>query len=190
MLLGYARVSTEGQREDRQVEALLAHGVAPENVFVDKSSGAKASRPALDDMLSRLRRGDTVVVSSFDRLARSTRQLLDLSERFEAGGVDLVSLHESIDTSTPQGRLFFTVSSAFAEFERAVIKERQREGIEIAKRKRGKCGGRTPSDPAKTDAAVTLYLAGKTAREVSEATGVSRSVLYRELSKRGVSRDG
>lgn len=188
MLFGYARVSSEGQNESRQVDALLAYGVDPKNVFVDKASGAKGRRPALDDMLSRLRPGDAVVVLSFDRLARSTRQLLDLAGKFEEEGVDLVSLHESIDTSTPQGRLFFTVSSAFAEFERAAIKERQREGIEAAKRRRGKCGGRAPSDPSKLDAAVTLYLAGKTSREVSEATGVSRSVLYRELSKRGVSR--
>lgn len=188
MRFGYARVSAADQNPDRQVDALLAEGIERRNVFVDRVSGARESRPALDDMLSRLREGDTVVVLSFDRLARSTRQLLSLAERFEGEGVNLVSLHERIDTTTPQGKLFFTVSSAFAEFERAIIKERQREGIEAAKRRRGSCGGRRPTDVGRLDSAITLYLAGKTAQQVRDATGVSRSTLYRELERRGVRR--
>ena len=189
MRFGYARVSTMEQNEGRQVEALKTEGIEERNIFIDKVSGAKASRPALDDMLSHLREGDTVVVLSFDRLARTTRQLLQLSEELEARGVDLVSLHEKIDTSTPQGKLFFTISSAFAEFERSIIKQRQAEGIALAKAKRGSCGGRPRVDPGKLDAAVALYREGqKPVKQITRVTGVSRSSLYRELERRGVSR--
>lgn len=189
MRFGYARVSTVEQNEGRQVEALRAEGIEDRNIFIDKVSGAKASRPALDDMLSRLRDGDVVVVLSFDRLARTTKQLLELAEELETKNVDLVSLHEKIDTSTPQGKLFFTISSAFAEFERSVIKQRQVEGIAIAKAKRGSCGGRPRVDAGKLDAAIALYREGqKPVKEIANVTGISRATIYRELEKRGVSR--
>lgn len=128
-VFGYIRVSTAEQNEARQVEALKAAGVEDKYLFIDKISGVKASRPALDDMLGKLREGDTVAVVSFDRLARSTKQLLSLAEQFEDMGVNLVSLHEQIDTRSAQGKLFFTISAAFAEFERSIIKQRQAEGL-------------------------------------------------------------
>lgn len=189
MRFGYARVSTVDQNEGRQVEALVAEGIERRNVFIDKVSGARASRPALDDMLSRLRGGDSVTVLSFDRLARSVRQLLALADTFEGMGVDLVSLRERIDTTTPQGRLFFTVAGAIAEFDRAVIRENQAEGIALAKARRGRCGGRPRLDAGRLDAAVALYAEGeRPVSEIARVTGVSRSSIYREAARRGVAR--
>lgn len=188
MRFGYARVSTAEQHLDRQLAALEAAGVERGNIFCDKMSGAKADRPQLEELLSRLRDGDTVVIVSFDRLARSTRQLLELSERFRAGGVNLVSLHESIDTTTPQGKLFFTISAAFAEFEREIIRERQREGIEVAKAK-GVRFGRPETDPVSMDSATRLYQAGGVSvSEICQRTGVSRAALYRKLKQDGITR--
>lgn len=189
MRFGYARVSTLEQNLDRQLEALAAQGIEDKNIFTDKVSGAKEKREGLDDLLSRLREGDSVTVLSFDRLARSTKQLLSISEQLESLGVDLVSLKENIDTSSPQGKLFFTVSSAFAEFERAMIKERQAEGIAIAKAKRGQCGGRPKVRQEKLEAAIALYQNNEmSGSKIAEVTGVSRATLYRELDKRGIVR--
>lgn len=182
-VFGYARVSTAEQNEDRQVDALLGAGVDERYLFVEKESGAKRNRPELDRMLGMLREGDAVVVLSFDRLARSTKQLLDLSERFEAMGVNLVSLHEQIDTRTPQGKLFFTVSAAFAEFERSIIRQRQAEGYAAA-RAAGRKMGRRPADVRKVDAAIGLYETGKyTVKEACATAGISESVFYRARRK-------
>lgn len=179
MRFGYARVSTAEQCLDRQLEALRAEGIEERNIFVDKISGAKVNRPALDDMLSRLRDGDSVTVLSFCRLARSTKQLLDLAERFQREHVDLISLHEKLDTSTPQGKLFFTISAAFAEFNRAIIKENQAEGIAAAKQS-GRKLGRPNASQEKIDLAMTLYDSGNyTIKECCEKAGISESVLYR-----------
>ena len=146
MRFGYARVSTKEQNLDRQLDQLAAANV--DRVFSDKISGAKESRPELDKMLSMLREGDTVIVCSYDRLARSSKQLFDLAERFNANGIALVSLKEGTDTSTPQGRFFFAMCAAMAQFERELIKERQAEGIAAAKA-RGRQFGRPATDPSK-----------------------------------------
>lgn len=184
MRFGYARVSTVEQSLERQLAALRAAGIEDKDIFTDKASGAKGEREGLESLLSRLREGDSVTVASFDRLARSTRQLLELSDTFSSLGVDLVSLKESIDTSTPQGKLFFTVSAAFAEFERSIIKERQAEGIAAAKAKRGKCGGRPRADREKVEAAIALYRSGSlSAAKAAKVAGISRATLYRALGK-------
>lgn len=188
MKFGYARVSTQEQHLDRQLAALAAAGVDPANTYTDKASGARADRAALNDVLGRLREGDTLVVASFDRLARSTEQLLELSNRLAAEGVNLVSLKERIDTTTPQGRFFFTVTAAVAEFERELIRERQREGIATARAK-GVKFGRPATDAASMDTAVRLYKAGGVSvAEICERTHVSRAALYRKLKADGVSR--
>lgn len=188
-VFGYARVSTRHQHEDRQVKALAEYGIREEDIYVDKVSGLKEHRPALDRLLSILRSGDTVVVSSFDRLARSTKQLLELAERFDKEGVRLVSLKENLDTSTPQGKLFFTISAAFAEFERSLIEERRKEGTEIAK-ERGVKFGRPESSEDKVEAAISLYLDGKlSVSSIAETCGVSRATIYNKLKARGISRD-
>lgn len=183
MIYGYARVSTTEQNLDRQIDALVQAGVPSEAIYCDKVSGAKAKRPALDDLLSRLRSGDTVVILSFDRLARSTRHLLELSERFATDGINLISLKEQIDTSTPQGKLYFTISSAIAEFQRSLIRESQREGIDSAK-SRGKSWGRKPIDNSKIETALTLRATTTmSVNDICQAVGISRACFYRYLDK-------
>lgn len=186
MRFGYARVSTREQNLDRQLDQLNAAGV--DRIFSDKISGAKESRPELDKMLGMLREGDTVVVCSYDRLARSTKQLFDLAERFGADGIGLVSLKEGTDTTTPQGRLFFTICAAMAQFERELIKERQAEGIAAAKA-RGRKFGRPATDPEKMDTALRLYQdGGLSVTAICERTGVSRAPLYRAIKEQSITR--
>ena len=185
---GYVRVSTVAQNTDRQVAALTNYGVDMDNMFIDKVSGAKASRPALDEMLKQLRDGDTVVVSSFDRLARSTTQLLQLAEQFKAEGINLVSLKEQIDTSTPQGKLFFTISAAFAEFERDLINERRAEGQAIARAK-GIKSGRPSVDKTNVETALKLYEESSlTVAQIAEVCGMSRQSVYNKVHQYGICR--
>lgn len=188
MLFGYARVSSRNQNAQRQVDALVEYGVDAKNVFTDKITGTADKRPGLDDMLSRLRPEDTVVVLSFDRLARSLKQLLDLTERFESMGVNFVSLHENIDTTTPQGKLFFQLSSAIAEFQRSIINQAAEEGREAARAAGRNLGGRPRADIAKRDTAVLLYEQGTPVSEIGRATGLSVPTIYRELERRGIPR--
>ena len=140
-IIGYARVSTVDQNEARQIEALKEQNC--EKIFCDKLSGKDKNRPELKRMLDYVREGDTLIVTEFSRLARSTRDLLDIVDELMAKKVEFVSLKENIDTSTPTGKFMLTVFSALSELERATILERQKEGIEIAKRN-GKYKGRKP----------------------------------------------
>ena len=133
MRVAYVRVSTAEQNEDRQVEALKAHGI--EKWYVEKVSGKNMDRPQLQAMLDYVREGDTVYVHDFSRLARSTKDLLAIVERLQAKGVAFHSDKEQIDTSTPTGKLMLTMIAAIAEFERQTLLDRQREGIAIAKQK-------------------------------------------------------
>ena len=183
MKFGYARVSTREQNEARQIEALREYGIDERNIYVDKISGVASNRPALQELMDYLREDDTLVVLSFDRLARSTKQLLEISEKLAENGVNLISVKEKIDTSTPQGKLFFTISSAFAEFEREMIKERQREGYEVAK-KAGRKFGRKPMDESKVRIALDLHNTGKyTVKKACEMACISESVFYRAKRK-------
>ena len=142
MLLGYARVSTEDQNLDAQLDALTRAGA--ERVFSDRVSGTRRNRPELDRLLDQLRDGDVVVVTKYDRLARSLRDLLDIVAEIQAHGAGFRSLAEDIDTTTPAGRLVFHVFASIAQFERERISERTREGLEAARR-RGRVGGRPPA---------------------------------------------
>ena len=128
---GYARVSTEQQNLDRQIDALTGYGV--DRLYNEKMTGTRKDRPELRKMLESLTEGDTVVVESLSRLGRSTRDLLELTELFEKKGVHLISLKERIDTSSSTGRLLFTLMSAIAQFERDVIADRTREGLNSAR---------------------------------------------------------
>jgi len=149
MIIGYARVSTDEQKLEAQTDALEEAGV--ERVFADKITGSARSRPQLDQMLEHLRDGDVVVVTKYDRLARSMRDLLDIVEAIRERGAGFRSLAEDIDTTTPAGRLVFHVFASIAQFERERISERTREGLAAA-RKRGRIGGRPPAlSPAQRD---------------------------------------
>lgn len=142
MIFGYARVSTDDQLLDAQTDAL--EGAGAERVFADKISGSTRKRPQLDQLLDQLRPGDVIVVTKYDRLARSLRDLLDIVEAIKERGGGFRSLAEDIDTTTPAGRLIFHVFASIAQFERERISERTREGLEAAK-KRGRVGGRPPA---------------------------------------------
>jgi len=142
MIIGYARVSTDDQKLEAQTDALEGAGAG--RIFADKISGSARSRPQLDQMIDQLRKGDVVVVTKYDRLARSLRDLLDIVEVIRERGAGFRSLAEDIDTTTPAGRLVFHVFASIAQFERERISERTKEGLEAA-RKRGRVGGRPPA---------------------------------------------
>lgn len=139
MILGYARVSTNDQRLDAQLEALKDAGA--QRIFADKISGTKRDRSELTKMLEQLREGDVVLVAKYDRLARSLSDLLEIVSHIEAGGAGFRSLAEDIDTTTPAGRLIFHVFASIAQFERERIRERTVEGLKAARAK-GRVGGR------------------------------------------------
>ena len=177
--IGYARVSTLDQNLDRQTDMLRAYGV--DKLYTEKMSGTRRDRPELTRLLERLEEGDTVIVESLSRLGRSTRDLIELVELFQQKGVQLVSLKESIDTSSSTGKLLFTIMSALAQFERDVIADRTREGLQAA-RARDHFGGRPKTDAKKLQQALKLYRSGQyTAREIKELTGITKSTLYRYL---------
>lgn len=142
MIIGYARVSTDDQNLDAQTDALTAAGA--ERVFSDKISGSMRKRPELNKLLDQLRPGDVIVVTKYDRLARSLRDLLDIVEGIKERGAGFRSLAEDIDTTTPAGRLIFHVFASIAQFERERISERTKEGL-VAAKARGRIGGRPPA---------------------------------------------
>jgi len=141
MLIGYARVSTQDQDLALQLDALAAAGC--EKIFTEKVSGTQRERPQLRTALEYMRSGDTLVVWKLDRLARSTKQLIETVEQLEAHEMGFLALTESLDTTSAGGKLLFHIFAALAEFERSIIQERTRAGLEAA-RKRGKVGGRPP----------------------------------------------
>lgn len=142
MIVGYARVSTSDQKLDSQEDALKASG--SERVFADIITGSVRDRPQLGRMLDHLRAGDVVVVTKYDRLARSLKDLLGIVEQIQGKGAGFRSIAEDIDTTTPAGRLVFHVFASIAQFERERIAERTKEGLAAARR-RGRVGGRPPA---------------------------------------------
>lgn len=178
--LGYARVSTEAQDEALQVRALEAAGV--DALFIDHGvSGTATSRPRFDAMLADLRPGDSVVVYSLSRLSRGMKHLVELGERFEEGGIGLVSLTESIDTSTAMGRFVYTMLAALAAMERDLLAERTRAGLAAA-RAAGRVGGRPPKLTAEQRRHAQLLKAGGVSvDEIAASLGASRATVYRAL---------
>lgn len=180
MRFGYARVSTEEQRLGRQVDAFEKAGC--ERIYLEKASGAKASRPELDKLLSVLRDGDEVVVAKLDRISRSARHPIELTEKFEEIGVDFISLNDSIDTATPMGRFFFRMMASIAELERDMIVERTKDGLSAA-RARGHGGGRPKAPAEAVSKARRMHESGAfSISEITEATGIGKSTLYRNLA--------
>lgn len=177
MLIGYARVSTQDQNPDLQLDALNKAGC--EKLFVEKASGAQRDRPQLVAALDYARAGDTIVVWKLDRLARSLKQLIETVERLEEKQIGFRSLTEAIDTTTSGGRLIFHIFGALAEFERSIIRERTRAGLESA-RARGRMGGRPPalSQEDITVARTLLRDDSLTVSQIAKRLGVSPSTLY------------
>lgn len=178
MILGYARVSTDDQTLDAQIDALRQAGA--ERVFKEKKTGKTKQREELTRLLEHLRTGDVVIVTKYDRLARSLRDLIDIVETIREKGAGFRSLGEDIDTTTPSGRLIFHVFGSIAEFERERIVERTREGLEAA-RKRGRIGGRRPSLNSEQKEAVRRMRdeEQRSLGEIARLFGVSKQTISR-----------
>lgn len=175
-IIGYARVSTEGQELTAQLEQLNGAGV--DKVFKEKASGVKQDRPQLTAMIDTLREGDTVIICKLDRMARSTKHLLEIVDQLEAKQVAFKVLNINLDTSTPTGKLMLSMLAAIGQFEREMMLERQKEGIRIAK-DAGRYKGRKATARAKTDKVLELLSQGKTKQAVAEELKIGVASVYR-----------
>lgn len=173
LLIGYARVSTEDQDLRAQEAALLKAGVLPNNLYTDKKSGSTLRRPGLEAALMDCRPGDVLIVPALDRLSRSVEDLIYLSNRLNVEGVQLRSLRESIDTTTPFGTLFFHLMAALAQFERSLIGQRTKDGIAAAKARGVRFGRKPELAGKKYKRAVTLLRQGMPAEQVAKRIGMS-----------------
>ena len=187
MKIGYVRVSTLEQNEERQMVELTEKAHV-EKIFLDKLSGKDTDRPQLQAMLEFAREGDTVYVSEFSRLARSTKDLLDIVQQLKEKQVQVISLKESFDTSTPAGELAMTMFAAIATFERKIMLERQREGIALAKAQGKYRGRREAKKPADWQELVTKYKCREisTVSELVRICGCSRPTVYKWLKSSGI----
>lgn len=182
MKIAYVRVSTVEQNEARQIEALEKYGI--EKWFTEKVSAKDTNRPQLKEMLDFAREGDTVYIHDFSRLARSTKDLLDIVESLQSKGIHLVSNKENIDSSTPTGKLMLTMIAAINEFERTNLLERQKEGIAIAKRN-GIYKGRKPFSSDKFDELYCKYIHREINKtEFANLLGTSRPTLDKLIRER------
>jgi len=180
--IGYARVSKHEQNLDRQTDALNSAGVT--KLYTEKVTGKKTDRPELMKMIDHLREGDVVIISELTRLSRSTKDLFMIVELIQSKGADIKSLKEAwLDTTTPHGKLMFTIFAGLSQFEADLIAQRTREGLEAA-RQRGRLGGRPKVDTGQVEKALKLYHTQKyTLREIEDLTGIKKSTLYRSLDK-------
>jgi DNA invertase Pin-like site-specific DNA recombinase len=185
-LIGYARVSSNGQELKLQLDALTQAGCAKADIFTDKVSGAKSARPGLDRCLGQLKPGDVLVVWRLDRLGRSMRHLIDLVEELRERGVGFKSLCDGvIDTTTASGELVFHIFTALAQFERRLIQERTNAGLAAA-RARGRKGGRKPMpvDDPRVQMAKKLHAdKSLSAPDICRTLRISRPTLYRYLTR-------
>lgn len=184
MIVGYARVSTTEQNIERQDVALEQLGC--EKIYIDKITGTTLDRPEFNKMMDYVREGDTLIVSEYNRLSRSTMDLLNTVNNLANKGVIVKSMKENLDTSTPQGRFMLTIFAGLAEFERELMKQRQAEGIERAKLA-GKYKGRKPKDYDKDVLDAVLYGLANNSMTVTEASkklGVTRATVYNLLKRK------
>lgn len=174
--VGYARVSTTDQNLTAQVEQLIAAGC--DKVYQEKRSGADTERVELAAMIDYVREGDTVICCKLDRIARSTKHLLEINDKLQAKGVNFRVLNIDLDTSTPTGKLMLTMLGAIATFEREMMLERQRDGIELAKQA-GKYKGRKATAQAKASEVHELLKQGMTKQAVADTLNIGVASVYR-----------
>ena len=183
MRVGYIRVSTVEQHEDRQVKDLTENAKVSK-VFMDKLSGKDTNRPQLNAMIDYVREGDTVVVSEYSRLARSTKDLLNIIDTLENKGVTVISMKEKLDTSTPDGEFMLTVFAGIATLERKLMLQRQREGIAIAKANGKYKGRQSKQKPADWESLKAMYMSRQiTVSEIAKRCDVSRPIVYKWLKE-------
>ena len=188
MLVGYARVSTEDQNLDRQIDLLIDYGVDKRNIYQEKISGTKTHREQLDKMIDELQEGDTVIIADLTRISRSTKDLLDIIDRIKAKGASIKSIKDTwLDTSSdnPYNSFLLTVMSGLSQLERDLISQRTKEGLRSAKA-RGRNGGRPSKRNDKADTVGLLYKEGYKIVDIVKQTGLSRATVYRTLKDLGL----
>lgn len=179
MLVGYIRVSKEEMNLDRQFDALVEAGLDLRNIYQEKVTGTIKERPQLEKMLAELQQGDTVIVSELTRLSRSTKDLFEIVEQIHGVGAEIKSLKEPwLDTSTPQGKLLFTIFAGLSQFERDLLSQRTKEGLKAAAA-RGRSGGRPNKRDEKAVVVTALYDKGVTIAEIVRQVDLSRSTVNR-----------
>lgn len=183
MIFGYARVSTLDQNLDRQLDQLTKEGC--ERIYQEKATGTNKNRPELQRMFDALREGDTIIVCELTRLSRSVKDLFELVERIQNAGADIKSLKEPwLDTTSPHGRLLFSIFAGVSQFERDLIQLRTLEGLKAA-RARGRKGGRPRVDKKSIEMALTLYdMRACSVSDIIKTTGICRATLYSYIRKR------
>ena len=180
-IVGYARVSTVGQSLDVQLSKLRAYGCDP--IFSDKHTGTTADRPSLKECRNYLRKGDSLVITKMDRLARSTFHLTQIAEELKVKGADLVVLDQNIDTSTPTGKLLFNMLASIAEFETEIRRERQLEGIEKAKEKGVQFGRKAKLTDNEVQELRKKRADGVLIKDLMSCYGLSKASVYRLLAE-------
>ena len=188
MLVGYARVSTEGQSLNRQIDMLVDYGVDKRNIYQEKISGTKMKRDQLDKMIEELQEGDIVIITDLTRISRSTKDLLNIIDRIKTKGASIKSIKDTwLDTSSdnPYNSFLLTVMSGLSQLERDLISQRTKEGLRSA-RARGRNGGRPAKINEKADMVKLLYREGYKIVDIVKQTGLSRSTVYRALKSLGL----
>ena len=179
MIVGYARVSDETQSLSRQIDSLVLSGIDERNIYKEKITGTKRDRPELNRMIEELKPNDICVVAELTRLSRSTKDLFEIVELIQSKGADIKSLKENwLDTTTPQGKLMFTIFAGLSQFERDLISERTKEGLRASKA-RGRAGGRPSKRNEKGVTVELLYNNGVKIADIVKQTDLSRSTVNR-----------
>lgn len=180
--IGYARVSTRGLNLNSQIDVLDEYGC--DRIFSEKVSGKKYKRTELDKCLDYLREGDTLVITKLDRLGRTTKQLIELSQYLDGKNIELAIIDMNINTEDAMGKMFFTMMGAFAELEANLLSERTKKSLASA-RSRGKLGGRPKTSKDKAEMIISLYDSKKyTINEIIRMTGVSRGTIYNVINSK------
>lgn len=187
-LIGYARVSTEGQNLDRQIDMLVNYGVDKRNIYQEKMTGTKSDREQLNKMIEELQENDIVVIADLTRVSRSTKDLLNIIDRIKEKGASIKSIKDTwLDTTSdnPYNSFLLTVMSGLSQLERDLISQRTKEGLASAKA-RGRNGGRPSKRNDKADTVELLYKEGYKIVDIVKQTGLSRATVYRTLKDLGL----